>query len=96
MVQQHKAKYVGRGFTQWPRIDFTKTTLQVVALTSVWVLLAEATEYDMEINQFDVDSAFLYGNLDKEIYLKEPEGFQINGANGEKLICRLQKAIYGL
>lgn len=50
----------------------------------------------MEIKQLDVDSTFLYGNLNKEIYLKQPKGFRVNGTNGEKLVCKLCKAIYGL
>lgn len=59
-------------------------------------MLAIAIEQDMEIKQVDVDSAFLYRDLDNEIYLKEPKGFRINGTNGEKLVCKLCKAIYGL
>lgn len=74
-IQQHKAKYVARGFTQQPGIDLTKTTLLVVAVTSLQALLAIAIERDMEIKQLDVDLAFLYGDLNKEIYLKQPEGF---------------------
>lgn len=50
----------------------------------------------MEIKQLDVNSAFLYGDLDKEIYLEQPKGFQVNGVDREKLVCRLRKAIYGL
>lgn len=50
----------------------------------------------MEIKQLNVDSAFLYGDLDEEIYLEQPEGFWVYGANGEKLVCLLRKAIYGL
>lgn len=43
----------------------------------------------MEIKQLDVDSIFLYGNHDEEIYLKELEGSRIKGTNGEKLVCKL-------
>lgn len=83
-------------FTQRPGIDFTETTSPVVARTSLWALLAVATENDMEIKQPDVNSAFLYGDLDEEIYLEQLEGFQVDGANEEKLVCRLRKAIYEL
>jgi hypothetical protein len=95
-VLRHKARYVARGFTQQPGIDFTETTSPVEALTSLRALLAIAAENDMEIKQLDVDSAFLYGDLDEEIYLEQPEGFRVDGTNGEKLVCRLRKAIYGL
>lgn len=46
-------------------------------------------EYNMEIKQLDVDLVFVYGDLDEEIYLKQPKGFRVNWANGEKLVCRL-------
>lgn len=62
------------GFKQRPGIDFTKTTSLVVALTFLRVLLAVATEHDIEIKQLDVDSAFLYGDLDEGIYLNQLEG----------------------
>lgn len=84
-VLQHKARYMARGFTQRPGIDFIETTSPVVALTSLKALLAVATEQDMEIKQLDDDSAFLYRNLDKEIYLKETKRFQVDGTNGENL-----------
>jgi hypothetical protein len=87
---------VARGFRQRPEIDFTETTSLVVAFTSLRALLAVATENNMEIKQLDVDLAFLYGDLDEEIYLEQPKGFWVDGGNGEKLVCRLQKAIYGL
>jgi hypothetical protein len=57
-VQPHKAMYVARGFTPRPGVDFTKTTSLVVALTSLWALLAIATKRDMEIKHLDVGSAF--------------------------------------
>ncbi|CAM8997409.1 unnamed protein product [Rhodiola kirilowii] len=39
----------------------------------------------------DVNPAFLHGDMDKEIYMEQPEGFQ-----GEDDVCRLQKSLYGL
>jgi hypothetical protein len=89
IVQQHKARYVARGFTQRPGVDFMKTTSPIVALTLLRSLLAIATKQDIEIKQLDVNSTFLYRDLRKEIYLKQLEGFQINRANGKKLVCKL-------
>ena len=44
----------------------------------------------------DVDSAFLNAEIKEEIYLKQPQGFEEWGPNGEELVCRLNKSIYGL
>ena len=49
---------------------------------------------DLEIEQLDVKKAFLHGELDKEIYMQQPEGFVEKGK--ENLVCRLKKILYGL
>jgi len=95
-VNRYKARYVARGFTQRPGIDFTETTSPVVSLTALRTLLSVAAREDMELKQLDVNSAFLYGHLDEEIYLHQPTGFEKTGASGERLVCKLRKAIYGL
>ncbi|KAK4395846.1 Retrovirus-related Pol polyprotein from transposon TNT 1-94 [Sesamum angolense] len=50
--------------------------------------------YDLEIHQMDVKTAFLNGELDEEIYMKQPEGFVVPGQ--EKKVCRLVKSLYVL
>ena len=60
---------------------------------SIRVLLAIAAEQDLEMYKFDVKTAFLYGDLDEDIYLEQPPGFE---TEGEKLYCKLHKSLYGL
>jgi len=48
----------------------------------------------LEIEQLDVKTAFLHGDLEEEIYMEQPEGFEVVGK--ENLVCRLQKSLYGL
>jgi hypothetical protein len=43
----------------------------------------------MEIKQLDVNLAFLYGDLNEEIYIEQSKGFQVDDANGKKIVCRL-------
>ena len=47
----------------------------VVRYTSIRVLLAMVAMFDMELEQLDVKTAFLHGDLEEEIYMKQPEGF---------------------
>jgi len=60
----------------------------------VRLLLATAALEDWEIEALDVKTAFLYGDLDEEIYMMQPEGFVIKGQEGK--VYRLKKALYGL
>ena len=50
----------------------------------------------MKIHQMDVDTAFLNGELDHEIFMCQPQGYNRRGSKGEKLYCKLLKSIYGL
>jgi hypothetical protein len=46
----------------------------------------------MKLKQFDVKTTFLYGELEEEVYLEQPEGFD----DGSGLVCRLKRSLYGL
>jgi len=61
-------------------------------------LLTIAAEQDLEISQFDVKTAFLYGQLEEEIYMKILEGLQTSSVSGEEKmrVCKLLKVLYGL
>lgn len=63
-------------------------------LKSIRILLSIATFYDYEIWQMDVKTAFLNGNLEKSIYMSQPEGFIEQ--DQEQKVCKLKKSIYGL
>ena len=62
--------------------------------SSIRALLALAAHQDLEIHQMDVNTAFLNGDLDEEIFMKQPEGFAVPGK--EHLVCKLNKSLYGL
>ena len=85
---------MAKGFTQIEGVDFDETFSPVARFESLQLLLALATLENWEIHQMDVKSAFLHGDLDEEIYMKQPQGFIVAGS--EHLVCRLQKALYGL
>ncbi|CAM8895410.1 unnamed protein product [Rhodiola kirilowii] len=63
-------------------------------MSSIRIVLGLAASLDLEIDQMDVKTAFLHGDLDKEIYMEQPEGFQVKGKEDD--MCRLQKSLYGL
>ena len=57
-------------------------------------MFALAALNEWHISGLDVKTAFLYGKLDEEIYMEQPEGFKIQGQ--ERKVLRLRRAIYGL
>ena len=62
--------------------------------TSIRILLSFVAWYDLELEQLDVKTAFLHGELEEEIYMQQPEGFVPKGK--EELVCKLKKSLYGL
>ncbi|GJZ81343.1 putative RNA-directed DNA polymerase [Tanacetum coccineum] len=91
---RYKARLVVKGFSQKRGIDFDEIFSPVVKMGSIRVVLSLAASLDLEVEQMDVKTAFLHGDLDKEIYMEQPEGFQVKGKEG--YVCRLQKSLYGL
>ncbi|GJS34883.1 retrovirus-related pol polyprotein from transposon TNT 1-94 [Tanacetum coccineum] len=63
-------------------------------MTTIQVNLAKCATYDLHLEHLDVKFAFLHGNLEEEIYMLQPEGFNQKGK--ENLVCRLNKSLYGL
>jgi len=88
---RYKARLCAKGFTQKPGIDYQEIFSPVVRYESIRTFLAMGAERDFEIEQFDIKTAFLHGDLHKEIYMDVPEGIDAKGQ-----VCRLQKALYGL
>jgi hypothetical protein len=88
----YKARYVVRGFEQKESIDYAETFASVVKPMSYKALFAIAAALDLEIHQMDVKTAFLYGEIDTEIFVNLPKGMKC----GSDQTCRLNKALYGL
>ena len=90
---RYKARLVAKGFTQVEGTDFQKTFSPVARYEAIRFLLAHAALKNWEIEAMDIKTAFLYGELDEEIYMEQPEGFVKSGQ--ENKVCHLKKAIYG-
>ena len=93
-IDKYKARLVVQGFRQKAGYDFFDTYSPVTKHTSIRTLLAIAALHNLEIHQMDVKTAFLYGELEDEIYMKQPEGFVVPGQ--EHKVCRLKRSLYGL
>ena len=58
------------------------------------VILALAANYGWQVHHLDVKSAFLHCVLEEEVYVTQPEGYEVKGK--EQYVLRLSKALYGL
>jgi hypothetical protein len=79
IVDKYKARLVAKGFTQKKGEDYFDTYSPVAGLITICVLIALAASHDLLIHQMDAKTAFLNGELDEEIYMKQPEGFVTHG-----------------
>lgn len=93
-IDKYKARLVAKGYTQKQNIDFKETFAPVTKMSTIRLLLSIAAEYDLEVEQMDVKTAFLNGELKEEIYMEQPNGFE--DKNHPDKVCLLKKAIYGL
>ncbi|GBP46785.1 Retrovirus-related Pol polyprotein from transposon TNT 1-94 [Eumeta japonica] len=89
---RYKARLCAKGFAQKSGIDYTETFSPTVRYDSIRLLLSIAAEKRMTIMQFDIKAAFLYGKLEEEIYMKPPEGLDVENS----MACKLIKSLYGL
>ena len=60
------------------------------------MVLAIAAEMDWEVRQLDVKTAFLYADIEEDMYVAEPPGLENQGKNGVPFVMKLGKKIYGL
>ena len=92
---KHLQSYlVAKGFSQAEGISYEETFAPVARLDSLHLLLAIAAHFDLDVHHIDIKSAYLNGDLDKEIYMDQPKGFMVPGK--KNLVCLLKKAIYSL
>ncbi|KAJ4721959.1 Retrovirus-related Pol polyprotein from transposon TNT 1-94 [Melia azedarach] len=91
---RYKARLVVKGFGQRKGIDFGDIFSPVVKMTSIRAVFGLAASFNLEIEQMDVKTAFLHGDLEEEIYMEQPEGFKMK--DREDYVCKLKKSLYGL
>ncbi|XP_075475779.1 uncharacterized protein LOC142511839 [Primulina tabacum] len=93
-VDKYKARLVAKGYTQEYGVDYTEVFAPVARLDTIRVVISLAALRGWTIYQLDVKSAFLHGELNEEVFVQQPPGYEQKG--NEQKVYRLKKALYGL
>lgn len=93
VVVRYKARLVVKGFMQRYGIDYGEVFAPTVRWTTVRLFFSIVAADDLELEQLDVKTAFLHGELEEDIWIAQPPGFEEGGTG---LACKLHKAVYGL
>ena len=92
--QRYKVRLVVKGFEQKKGIDYDEIFSLVVKMTSIRAILSLVATENLFLEQLDVKIAFLHGDLEEDIYMLQPKGFEVKGK--EEYVCKLEKSLYGL
>lgn len=76
-IEKRKARLIAQGFSQQPGIHFKETFAPVTRISSIRLMASLAAQYSLKIRQFDVTSAYLNGDLEEQVYMSAPKGFEI-------------------
>ncbi|GJR32691.1 retrovirus-related pol polyprotein from transposon TNT 1-94 [Tanacetum coccineum] len=91
---KNKARLVAKGYRQEEGIDFEESFAPVARIEAIRIFIANAATKNMIIYQMDVKTAFLNGDLQEEVFVSQPEGFE--DQDNPTHVYRLKKALYGL
>lgn len=91
---RNKSRLVYKGYAQVEGQDFDETFAPVARLQAIRMFLAYACHKNLKVYQMDVKSAILNGDLEEDVYMDQPEGFQLK--YNPDYVCTLKKALYGL
>jgi Reverse transcriptase (RNA-dependent DNA polymerase) len=93
-VVTRKTRLVTQGFSQTEGIDYTEMFSPTAKLSTICIIAAIAARNDWELEQTDINGAYLNAWITDTIYMRQPKGYETPGK--EHQVCRLNRVIYGL
>jgi hypothetical protein len=85
-IEKYKARFVAR--------DYEEAFAPVARYTSIRTIIVLAAKMKWKLHQMDVKTAFLKGVIEEEVYIEQPQGFEVEDRKSH--VCKLKKALYGL
>ena len=92
-LDRYKARLVAQGYSQEEEKN-NDIFAPVARYSSIRSILAFPFQLDLEVQQMDMKTSCLNGDLEHEIYMEQPEGNVHK--NQADLVCRVRKSLYGL
>jgi hypothetical protein len=93
-IEKYKARIVAHGFSQKEGIDYEETFSPMARYTSIRTIIALVAKMKWKLHQMDVKIAFLNDVIKEEVYIEQPQGFEVEDMRSH--VCRLKKSLYGL
>ena len=93
-VSRYNGRLVAKGYAQTYGIDYEETFSPVAKMATVHAIIAVAASKNWMLHQMDVKNAFLHGDLQEEVYMEQPQGYE--DLRHPHYVCKLKKALYGL
>ena len=94
-IVKYNVRYVAKSFDQIFGSGYLETFAPTAILSSIRMLLALVTHFHCEVFQFDVSSTYLIADLEEDVNVEQPPGFE-NPGKWSKLVCKFLKGLFGL
>ena len=91
-IIKYKARWVVQGYNQIIGIDYLETFSTTCRPETYRLIFILAVQNKWLLYQYDIKNAFVHANIDKDIYIIQPIGHELNNNK----VCKLNKALYGL
>ena len=93
-IVHYKVRLVGKGYAQRESIGYNEVFSPAIKHSSIQILLTLVAQYELDLDQLYVKTAFLHGDLKEEIYMSQSMGFKTVGK--ENMVCKLKNSLYEL
>jgi hypothetical protein len=93
-VDKYKARFIARGLSQKEGEDYDETLSPVAIYTSIRAIISLTTSMGWNLHQMDVKTTFLNGAIEEEVYIEQPQGFEVHSKDTH--VCILKKPLCGL
>ncbi|UYV75442.1 hypothetical protein LAZ67_13000282, partial [Cordylochernes scorpioides] len=93
-IYKRKDRLIAVGCNQRYGVDYKESFSPVLKKESLRTIVALAIQQNLIIKTYDVKTAYLYGELEETVYMRQPDGFMQKGE--ENKVCKLEKSLYGL